>query len=555
MFIRVNRQKQGKKEYRHLQIAESYRDPEKGNSPRTRILAYLGTVEGLGEEQIEKLIAGLKRSIGQDSSKDPLDEMFIGRDFGHVYAVSEIWKTLGLSEILSRLDIDGGASFPVAELIKLMVVNRVCDPRSKLALLEWLDTVRFPGFEKKPSYHHLLRAMDRLMAIKEKAEPLIAKKFLSMFDSPVDLVFYDITSTYFTGDASLEDDDIRRFGYSRDGRFDKRQVTLGVVMTRDGVPLCHHVFPGNTVDKTTVTGVVKDLKERFHIGRVIFVADRGMLSDLNLEVLLNEELGFIVAHPLRRSAIAREVITQIGKRFDRTAVKEQFADEMRTSVRFVVAFSPRIAAEVKEGRTRRLRQADSFIRESLSRLAHPASRGRKPTPQGTYDKIRDYLRDKNLLSFYAMEIQGDEVLVASNKEARKWEETIDGMLLLETTDMQSPAADIVRRYKELAEIERGFRTLKSALKLRPVFHWTHDRIKAHIFLCVLALQIERLMRHRLHSVSVRRAIDRLRQIKVGVMKFGDVSTKALRAATEEQQNLFKSLEIAAPRTTSQAKNV
>ena len=190
MFIRVNRQKQGKKEYRHLQIAESYRDPEKGNSPRTRILAYLGTVEGLGEEQIEKLIAGLKRSIGQDTGKDPLCEMFIGRDFGHVYAVSEIWKTLGLSEILSRLHIDGEASFPVAELIKLMVVNRVCDPCSKHALLEWLDTVCFPGFEKKPSYHHLLRAMDRLMAIKEKAEPLIAKKFLSMFDSPVDLVFY-----------------------------------------------------------------------------------------------------------------------------------------------------------------------------------------------------------------------------------------------------------------------------------------------------------------------------------------------------------------------------
>src|SRR3972149_10588771 len=98
MFIRVTRQKQGKKEYRHLQIAESYRDPQKGNAPRTRIRAYLGTVEGLGEEQIEKLIAGLKRAIGQDAGKDPLDGMFVGRDFGHVYAVSEIWKTLRSEE-------------------------------------------------------------------------------------------------------------------------------------------------------------------------------------------------------------------------------------------------------------------------------------------------------------------------------------------------------------------------------------------------------------------------------------------------------------------------
>jgi len=548
MFIRVTRQKQGKKEYRHLQIAESYRDPQKGNAPRTRIRAYLGTVEGLGEEQIEKLIAGLKRAIGQDAGKDPLDGMFVGRDFGHVYAVSEIWKTLGLSDVLSRFGIAGEASFPAAELIKLMVVNRVCDPRSKLALLDWLDTVHFPGFEQKPSYHHLLRAMDRLLGIKEKAEPLIAKKFLSMFDSPVDLVFYDITSTYFTGDASLEEDDIRRFGYSRDGRFDQRQVTLGVVMTRDGIPLCHHVFPGNTVDKTTVAGVVKDLKERFQIGRVIFVADRGMLSDPNLETLLDEELGFIVAHPLRHSMIAKEVIKGIEKRFDRTAEGEQFADELRTSLRFVLAFSPKIAAEVREGRARRLRQADAFIRESLDRLTHPTSRGRKPTPQGTYDRIRDHLRDKKLLSFYTMEIRENEVVVALNKEIRKWEETIDGMLLLETTDLQSPPADIVRRYKELAEIERGFRTLKSALKLRPVFHWTEERIKAHIFVCVLALQIERLMRHRLRSVSVRRAIDRLRQIKVGEARICDIRTKALRASAEEQQNLFRFLDIPAPKS-------
>lgn len=548
MFVRLTRQKQGKKEYRHLQIAESYRDPEKGNSPRTRILAYLGTVEGLGEEQIEKLIAGLQRAIGREAGKDPLEGMFVGRDFGHVYAVSEIWKTLGLSEILARLGIAGEASFPAAELIKLMVVNRVCDPCSKLALLDWLDTVHFPGFEQKPSYHHLLRAMDRLLAVKEKAEPLVAKKFLSMFDSPLDLVFYDITSTYFEGDASVEDDDIRRFGYSRDGRFDRRQVTLGVVMTRDGIPLCHHVFPGNTVDKTTVAGVVKDLKERFAIGRVIFVADRGMLSDPNLETLLNEELGFIVAHPLRHSAIAREVIQGIGKRFDRSAGEEQFADELRTNLRFVLAFSPEIAAEVTEGRKRRLRQADAFIRETLRRLDNPAPRGRKPTPQGTYDRIRDYLRDKKLLSFYTMEVRENGVVVAPNKEIRKWEETIDGMLLLETTDLQSPPADIVRRYKELAEIERGFRTLKSALKLRPVFHWTQDRIKAHVFVCVLALQIERLMRHRLRSVSVRRAIDRLRQIKVGEARIVDIKTRAIRASTAEQQNLFNFLKIPAPKS-------
>ncbi len=548
MFIRIARQRRGEKEYKSLQIAESYRDSGKGGAPRTRVLAHLGTLESLGEKQIEKLIAGLQRVIGKDISEEAISELLSAKDFGHVYAVCETWNRLGLTDVFSRCNLSGEATFPAADLVRLMVVNRVCDPCSKLALLDWLDGVHFPGYEEtRPSYHHLLRAMDRLIAIKEQAEPLIAKRFLSMFDAQVDLVFYDITSTYFEGDRSIVEKDIRRYGYSRDGRFDRRQVTIGIVMTRDGIPLCHHVFPGNTVDKTTVADVVKDLKKRFHLSRVIFVGDRGMLSDDNLETILSQDLGFIVAHPVRRSTIATEVIEDLWRKFDRTKNEEQFLDDVRTSLRFVLAYSPKIAGEVKEERTRRLRQADTFIKECLHRLANPGSRGRKPTPQGTYDRIRDFLRDHNLLSLYEVDIRNDEVIVTSDKKARAWEDKIDGMLLLETTDLESKPEDVVRRYKELAEIERGWRALKSSLMLRPVYHWTEERIKAHIFLCVLALQVERLMRNRLQSVSVRKAIDRLRQIKAGEMKINGVKTRALTRTTEEQQNLFKFLELPAPR--------
>jgi len=217
--------------------------------------------------------------------------------------VGSVWDRLGLSEALGRAGIAGSASFPAAELIRMLVVNRVCDPCSKLALLDWLDSVHY-GDQDKPSYHHLLRAMDRLVEIKEKAEPLIAHQLL-MESEPLELVFYDITSTYFEGDRSLLEEDFRRYGYSRDGRFDKRQVVIGMVVTREGIPLCHHVFAGNTVDKSTVSDVVMDLNKRFALRRVVFVGDRGMLSDANLNALLDEELGFIVAHPVRRNALAK----------------------------------------------------------------------------------------------------------------------------------------------------------------------------------------------------------------------------------------------------------
>jgi len=537
MFIRVAKQKRGDKIYRHLQIAESFRDPAKGKAPRTRIIAQLGTVEGLGEEQIEKLIAGLQRAIGQEVAAP---ELLLARDYGHVHAVGGVWDALGLSAILDQCHIAGRSSAEVSSLVKLLVVNRICDPCSKLALLDWLESVRYR--ERIPSYHHLLRAMDRLIGIKEMAEPLLAKKLLSDAEG-LDLVFYDITSTYFEGERSLVEEDFRRYGYSRDQRPDRRQVVVGMVMTREGIPLCHHVFPGNTVDKTTVTAVVKDIKERFNLTRVVFVGDRGMLSDANLSMILGSEIGFIVAHPLRKNAHATEVIGNVKNNFAREGDQEQYQEEIRAEVRFVVAYSPKIAAETRKNRQERLKKADAWIKEAERKLANPSGRGMAPTVQGAYDRIRDYLRDKGLLSLYEIEGAGGKLSVKKNRKAINWEETIDGVLMLETTDFQLSAEDVVKRYKELAEIERGWRTLKSSLLLRPVYHWTEPRIRAHIFICMLALQIERWMRNRLKTVSVQKALQSLQQIKVGELNISGKKVTMATRPTSEQKELLQKLGV------------
>jgi transposase len=358
-----------------------------------------------------------------------------------------------------------------------------------------------------------------------------------------DLVFYDITSTWFDGDRSLLEDDIRRYGYSRDGRFDRRQITIGVVMGSDGIPLCHHVFPGNTVDKTTVVAVVEDLKTRFKLHSVIFVGDRGMLSDDNVDALLQEEFGYIVAHPLRRGALAREGIRLLAGKFDRNSQKEQYVEDVSSGIRCVLAYSPKIATEVREGRLRRLAEADAFVKEKLARLKKPAPKGRKPTPQGTYDRIRDHLRDKGLLSLYLLEISGEKLTVKPEKKAREWEEVIDGMLLLETTDLSSPMEEIVKRYKELAEIERGWRALKSTLLLRPVYHWTEERIRAHVFICVLALQMERWMRNKLKGMSVPAAIRQLRRIKMIEMIEGRSTRLMPTRLNAEQEEILRKLGV------------
>jgi transposase len=362
----------------------------------------------------------------------------------------------------------------------------------------------------------------------------------------MDLVFYDITSTYFEGDHSIGEDDIRAYGYSRDGRFDRRQITIGVVMAGNGIPLCHHVFPGNTLDKTTVVEVVRDLKERFDLRNVIFVGDRGMLSDENLEAVLDEELGFIVAHPLRRNAQAAEVIEELWNKFDRSSEKEQFLSDERTSLRFALAYSPVIAKDARRNREERLLGADAFIRQVLEKLAHPSARGRRMTPQGAYDRIRDYLRDRRLLSLYDVSIDDGEVRVLPNKKTRAWEEKIDGMLLVETTDLTSPPKDVIRRYKELAEIERGFRALKSSLKLRPLNHWTERRIRSHVFLCILDLQMERWMRKKLVDISVPKTIQILRRIKAVMLTSPEKNTLMVTRANGEQKEILRRLGVPAP---------
>jgi transposase len=547
MFIRLHKQKQGNKSYTSVLLCESYRDPEKGGAPRNRVLINLGSLDKLGMDTVRKLGQGFLRIAGIAERAAVAPEAVCAPDFGHVFAVSHIWDNLGLSAALNRAGLNGDASFEVAAQIKLLVVNRICDPCSKLALLEWLESVRFPGLEKdRPAYQHLLRAMDRLILIKEKAEPFIAGLLHDRGKPEGDLVFYDITSTWFDGDRSLTEDDIRRYGYSRDGRFDRRQIAIGVVMGRSGIPLCHHVFPGNTVDKTTVAQVVADLKTRFKLRRVIFVGDRGMLSDDNVDALLAEEFGYIVAHPLRRGALAREGIRLLAGQFDRASQKEQYAEDESSGIRCVLSYSPKIAAEVRAGRQQRLGEADAFVKERLARLRKPSPQGRKPTPQGTYDRIRDYLRDKGLLSLYRLEIRGEKLSVVPDKKAREWEEVIDGMLLLETTDLASPAEEIVKRYKELAEIERGWRSLKSTLLLRPVYHWTEERIRAHVFICVLALQIERWMRKRLKGMSVPAAIRQLRQIKM--VEIIDAHGKRLipTRITSEQREILRNLDVPEP---------
>ncbi|MFQ6093934.1 MAG: transposase [bacterium] len=174
--------------------------------------------------------------------------------------------------------------------------------------------------------------------------------------------------------------------------------------------------------------------------------------------------------------------------------------------------------------------------------------GRPATVQGTYDDIHDYLRDRKLGQYFRVEMRGKKVIVTANESNRKWEEKIDGVLVVETTDRAMSPSEIVAHYKQLQDVERGFRTLKSSLDLRPMYHWTIGRIKALVFVCVIALQTSRVMRKMLSGSkwSWERALGSLRGIKTFVVKAGEGQRRGITCANDEQRKVLRQLELPFP---------
>jgi transposase len=554
MYVRIVKSRQRGKVYNSVQICESYRDKSKSPYPLTRVIAHLGQLEAFSDKNVDGIINGLCKVFGRTSGKEV--SVLEGKDFGHIYALLEIWKHMKIGAILRQKARARGYKFDMEAHIRLMVLNRLSDPCSKLGLLEWIQGVYLPGIDAdRVDYHHLLRAMDWLIEQKEAIEKEIADQLVTMFDTEVDLIFYDVTSSYFEGDRSITAEDIRRYGYSRDSRPDRRQIVIGLVMTREGIPLAHHVFEGNRADKKTVTEVVRDLKERFGIRRAVFVADRGMMSDENLNAILDAEFDYILSLPMRHSAAVTKLLKETEGRWEQDpGAEEQFyLDESEEPVRYAVAYNPQMAQRIREKRKERLEKADRFIQGVLDRLLRARqgvrTRGRPPTVQGSFEKIHDYLRDRNLERYYNVSMTEEGITVTAEQKSRKLEEKIDGKLVVESSCPDLSAQELIGRYKELADIERAFRTLKSTLEIRPMYHWTEARIRAHVFLCVLALQMQRVMRVRLSksNLSVERAIQRLQTLKAGTLETPAGRTPYLATLQEKHKEVYKQLELPLPR--------
>jgi len=342
-----------------------------------------------------------------------------------------------------------------------MVLHRLLDPGSKRATHRWLKTVYRREFEFL-ELHHLYRALDHLVQDKEEIEEVLFARNRDLFSLNLDLMLFDTTSIYFEGRGP---EGLAEYGYSREHRPDRVQVILGLLMSRDGMPVAHHVFPGNTADIAAFRYAIADLRRRFPIRRVVIIADRGVVSELLLEELELDGMEYNVGMPLRKWKEVREIVLSQAGRYHEVKDNLRVKETKVNGHRYIVCHNPE-----EEERDRKERESIvAILEEQLSQGGLSGLVKRKGW--GRYLKVREAGK---------AEIDRERV----SEEAR-----YDGKYVLRTST-SLPGEEVALDYKSLWQVEHAFRELKSGLEVRPVYLRTEAHVRGHIFVCFLALVLE-----------------------------------------------------------------
>ena len=568
MFVKVTHS--GPRSY--VQLVEAYRDD--AGRPKQRTVATLGRLDQLGSE-LESVVSGLLRVTGKSPpaslqtstptrTPTPTVSFESARDFGDVWALTELWNSLGFDQ-LRRIFRRTRHAIDVEALTRVMVLNRLCDPESKLGVLRWVQTVSLPGTVVQSIEHqHLLRAMDALVEHHDAVEAVLAGLLRNVVDQDLAVVFYDMTTIRAAG-LSEQDGDVRHFGMSKEGVI-AREIMLGVVQTAEGLPLYHEVFDGNTAEVHTLKPTLEKIVKRFPVKRVIAVADRGLLSSDNLADLQTitlpggGKLEFILAVPGRRYSEFVDLLGPLHAQQFAQASQEALGESQWNGLRLIVAHDPQVALEAGSKRDRVIQALQQQAAQWAGKLdeqdAGKPRRGRKLSDGGARARFYHAVCDAHLARIVRVDLKSELFSYAVDETALAHARLMDGKLLLVTNVADLSPAEVVKRYKSLADIERGFRVLKSEIEIGPIYHRLPDRIRAHAMICFIALILYRVMRTRLHaggtSHSPERALAKLRRIQHHRVTLNDSQpVTGLSSIDQEQTSILAALTIKKPTLSTQ----
>ncbi len=567
MYLRESsrRNKDGSK-VTYLQLAPNERHPVTG-SPVAKVIHNFGRKDKVDKVALARLVSSISRILDQpmtDSSVASADvEIVDSRRLGGAYVLDQLWSRLGIADALRvvatgrRLDAD-----LVERICFALVAQRCLEPASKLAAVQWVsERVAIPDcprFDDDAAY----RAMDFLLSALPEIAERIFTRTASLLNLSCDIIFVDTTSTYFERDVADGEIDLdlaeamvekvadqkpgpdmpgpseaatRRFNkHSKDHRPDLPQVVLGMAVTAEGVPVRCWTFPGNTSDQVIIRTIRDDLAG-WMLNRVVWVADRGFNSVANRAYLQRGGGHYVVAEKLRHaSGEAKEALSRPGRYHTAAGnlqVKEVVVGDGERRQRFVVCFNPEAA------------ERDRQVRDNLVDYLETQIDGSDEWTKPKRDELAGKLKTTPALWRLVRRLSDGRFRI--DKAAIAREAKLDGKWLLRTSDDSLTPTDLALAYKQLLEVERGWRDMKGSLGLRPVFHHREDRIRSHIQLCWLGLLLMRVIENGTGDTwrNVSHELDRMHLVTMETTE-GRVAQRT--STTPGQKKIFEALKVQEP---------
>lgn len=597
MFLRRSRRRHKGETYEYWSLVETVRT-ERG--PRQRLVASLGKLPGLdrkhrqswdhlanlldgkeaGPEQ--RTFADLSRQ-GPEASSDPprWTEVDIRglrvervRDFGEVYLALALWRRLGLHEALGNLIEPGGEAVPWPLVACVLTIARFCGNKSELEVAErWYQDCALEDLLsvswKRINESRLYRGLDVLLAHKDALCQHLLERYRSWFGVSFEFLLYDVTSTYFEGKA--ESNKKARRGYSRDKRPDCKQVNIGLVVTPEGgLPIGYEVFDGNRADVTTVEDMVRFMEDKYGQAQRIWVMDRGMVSEKNLDFLRGRKASYIVGTPKAQL-----------RKFEEKYLEQSDWSEVRPGVEVKLVAHPdggggeqyvmARSAERREKEAAMLRQAKDRLRGKLEEIDR--SLAKRPARIETAERrVGRWLgKHSRAERYYQVGIKTDAatgkavgLTITERDVPLTWAQQSAGAYLLRTNCVEQDPGKLWRWYIQLTQAEECFRLSKDDLQLRPVFHQKTERVEAHILVCFLTLAMWRTLemwmqgkhlgncaRQLLKEISTVRMMD----VILPVRDAGEINLRVVSRPDEQVAQLLARLGLEVPAAPKLIENV
>jgi hypothetical protein len=555
MFLRRHRKEVNGETYESWTLCESVRTPA---GPRQRIVATLGQLDAAaasggaaGWDDLEALLEGracaprpprqlkLGETPAEAAAAEPprweqvdLHGVRVegARDFGEVYLALALWRRLKLHTLLAELIEPGEEEVPWPLVASILTVARFCAQKSELGIAEhWYQRTALADLLgvrwEKINPDRLYRGLDALRAHKEKLCAHLMARYRDWFGVRFEFLLYDVTSTFFEGQAAQNEKAAR--GYSRDSRPDCPQVCIGLVCTPEGLPLSFEVFAGNRTDVTTVAEIVTQMEEKYGQAERVWVMDRGMVSEENLEFLRGRKARYLVGTP--KSQL---------RQFEAALLEKEGWSEVEPGVEARLLPHPDGAGAEQfilcRSEARREKEAAMLARQrerlcaELGKIDQALQRRPEADLEAVGRRIGRWLgKYPAAARLLAATVQHDPagracaLALTTRVERGQWAEHAHGAYLLRTNCTERDPAQLWRWYIQLTQAEAAFRTAKSDLGLRPIYHQTTARVEAHILVCFLALALWRTLEMWMQSKGLGSSARKL-VAEVGTIKSVDV---------------------------------